>query len=57
MGDDNGSQKPPTRRDILKYGGVATGSGSLSGCAGVFGPDSQSTPASNTTEESTETAT
>jgi len=57
MDGNNGSQETPTRRDVLKYGGVATGSGLLAGCAGVFGSDSQSTPANNTTEKSTETAT
>ncbi|MFB6235002.1 MAG: ABC transporter substrate-binding protein [Halopenitus sp.] len=56
MGDHNGSQKVPTRRDVLKYGGAVAGSGLLAGCAGVFGSDTESTPTETSTEEPTDTS-
>ncbi|NLV11639.1 ABC transporter substrate-binding protein [Halomicrobium mukohataei] len=57
MAGSYNSQKTPTRRDVLKYGGAVTGSGLMGGCAGLSDSDSESTPTNDTTEESTETST
>ncbi|MFC7229103.1 ABC transporter substrate-binding protein [Salinirubellus salinus] len=45
----------PTRRDVIKYGGIAGGAGMLAGCASQS--DSGATPEGTETDSATETAT
>jgi iron complex transport system substrate-binding protein len=46
----------PTRRDVIKYGGIAGGAGLLAGCASTGG-DSSPTPTESGTDTATDTAT
>ncbi|MFC7229104.1 ABC transporter substrate-binding protein [Salinirubellus salinus] len=45
----------PTRRDVIKYGGIAGGAGLLAGCTGGTTPDSAEGTATETPREATTT--